>query len=85
MLEWSDSGKKWSLFEDNEMHQPFKLMRLYRNLNMSLKKPLLSKKLFLAKKILKAANSVIVPRLLLLWGMSIMEKRHFLMLYEKQA
>ncbi|MBC8377070.1 MAG: hypothetical protein H8E26_13570 [FCB group bacterium] len=36
MLEWSDSGKKWSLFQDNEMHQLFKLMHLYRNLNMSL-------------------------------------------------
>jgi len=50
MLEWSDSGKKWSLFPDNEMHQLFKLMRLYRNLNMSLLFLSISKKFNMMNK-----------------------------------
>jgi len=50
MLEWSDSGKKWSLFQDNEMHQLFKLMRLYRNLNMSLLFLSISKKFNMMNK-----------------------------------
>ncbi|MEA3286548.1 MAG: Na-K-Cl cotransporter [Candidatus Marinimicrobia bacterium] len=36
MLEWSDTGSKWMLFQNNEMRQLFKLLRLYRKLNMSL-------------------------------------------------
>ncbi len=50
MLEWSDSGKRWALFQDSERHKLFRLMRLYRNLNMSLLLLSISKKYTLMER-----------------------------------